>query len=204
MTYTKICSGCLAALQKKVSVNQNAFKFSTLLICPNRCCEPHCTVSHYSPRPIAGEEKITACASHPHHTARDGSITHKVFDRAFTQGLSATRINLPGQSLDNVLKFCTVIDEKKVSRQPDLLSVGIITLKAHEVREIKFRDDQEYAFQVYDTASAGNRAHADIVGSKYFGELAELPKERQSVRTWAQRQLARKMVFTPKSPVPSL
>jgi hypothetical protein len=73
-------------------------------------------------------------------------ITHKVFDRAFTQGLSATRISLPGRSLEDVLRFCTVVDESKVKCQPELLSVGVITLVANDVRQIKFRDDQQYAF----------------------------------------------------------
>jgi len=201
MTYTKICSGCISALRKQVSVRDNALKFHALLECPNHCSDPNCTVSAFSPHPVKGEEQITACASHPHHTARDGTVTHKVFDRAFTQGLSATRINLPGKSLQDVLRFCTVVDEGKHDKQPELFSVGVVTLKANDVREIKFRDDQELAFRVYDTAGASNPAHADIVGSKYFGELRALPKQVQSVRTWAQQQLARKMLPTLNKPI---
>lgn len=94
-----------------------------------------------------------------------------------------------------------MVDEGKQDKQPELLSVGVVTLKANDVREIKFRDDQELAFRVYDTAGASNPAHADIVGSKYFGELRALPKQVQSVRTWAQQQLARKMLPTLNKPV---
>jgi hypothetical protein len=193
MTYTKICKDCIAALNKKVNVRDNASKFQVLLVCPNHCCDPNCSVSEYSPYPVNGDEQITACASHPHHTARNGSITHKVFDRAFTQGLSATRISLPGRSLEDVLRFCTVVDENKVKRQPELRPVGVITLVANDVRQIRFRDDQQYAFQVYDTAGSKDPAHADIMASKFFGELGALPKESQSARTWAQLQLVRKM-----------
>ncbi|MFJ7282511.1 hypothetical protein [Pseudomonas sp. NPDC099000] len=201
MTYTKICNSCIDALSKRVNVRDNASKFQALLACPNHCCDPSCTVSEHSPHPVTGDEQITACASHPHHTARNGSITHKVFDRAFTQGLSATRINLPGKSLQDVLRFCTVIDESKMTRQPELLSVGVVTLVAKDVRQVKFRDDQQYAFRVYDTAGRDNPAHADIVASKFFGELSLLPKELQSVRTWAQLQLVRKMSPTLGTPV---
>nr|WP_314492531.1 hypothetical protein [uncultured Pseudomonas sp.] len=178
-----------------------AERVSALLVCENNCSCPSFSVSEHSPRPVQQSEQIAACASHPHHTAQNGSVSHKVFDRAFTQGLSVTRLELAKKGINGVLMFCNTIDVRKSVKKPGLISLGAVSMITQDVRGILFRNCNTPAFRVYDTAGVAEMcAHADIVGSKYFGKLESLPKTEQSVRNWAQRQLAMKMEFVPQDP----
>ena len=200
MTNAKICSECLKAFEKRGRVDQFAERTSAILNCSNNCSCASRSVSVYSPFPIACSEDVAACASHPHHSAINGTVSHKVFDRAFTQGLSVTRLVLADEGIEQVLLLCSGIDQRKRHREPDLYSLGAVSLKAEDVRNIKFRGCESAAFRVYDTAAQNNVAHADIVGSKYFGKLADLPKPAQSIRSWAQLQLSKKMLFLQREP----
>jgi len=129
-------------------------------------------------------------------------MTHKVFDRAFTQGLSVTRLHLA--KMEDVLALCMKIDQNKHDRNPqrnaELRSMGTISLTAQVVREVKFPGCNSLAFRVYDTALEKNTAHADIVGSKYFGELNALPKLMQTFRNHAQMALMNKVEFVSADP----
>lgn len=176
-------------------VNKFAERVSVLLTCAHGCSLPDRTVSKDSPRPVDDGEDIAACVSHPHHAAPDGTITHKVFDRAFTQGLSVTRLGI--QKLEEVLAFCAKIDTDKKARNPEthseLRSLGTVTLKVHQVRDVKFPDCQSLAFRVYDTARPKDKAHADIVGTKHFGEFEKLDKKVEPLRKYVQFVLAKRM-----------
>ncbi|AYG47259.1 hypothetical protein DV532_24380 [Pseudomonas sp. Leaf58] len=128
-------------------------------------------------------------------------MTHKVFDRAFTQGLSVTRLEYAKAGISGVLSFCNLIDVRKKPKQPAIESVGAMTMFAQDVRSILFQKCNTPAFRVYDTAGPEAMvAHADIVGSKYFGLLENLPKRDQPVRNFAQLQLTRKTEFVPQKP----
>ena len=181
-------------------VDKFAERVSVLLTCAHDCSLPNRTVSQDSPRPVDDGEDIAACVSHPNHSTPDGTLTHKVFDRAFTQGLSVTRLGI--QRLEEVLAFCAKIDANKKAKNPEknaeLRSLGTVTLKAHQVRDVKFPDCQSLAFRVYDTARPKDRAHADIVGTKYFGESEVLDKKLQPLRNHVQYVLAKRM-----NPLPS-
>ncbi|MCK9747113.1 hypothetical protein LT699_10960 [Pseudomonas syringae pv. syringae] len=152
-------------------------------------------MSEDSPHPVYGDEDIAACASHPYHSTQDGTITHKVFDRAFTQGLSVTRLGI--QRLEEVLAFCAKIDTKKKAKNPDrhseLRSLGTLILKAQQVRDVKFPICHSFAFRVYDTARPADRAHADIVGTKYFGNSENLDKKVEPLRNHVQLLLTKRM-----------
>lgn len=202
MTYIKICDDCLAAKNGPGAPAQFAQRMSVLLTCEHGCSMPDRTVSRYSPSPVDDNEIVAACASHPHHSAEDGTVTHKVFDRAFTQGLSVTRLHV--KKMEEVMALCMKIDVDKREKNPEanakLHSMGAVTLTAQKVREIKFPDCNSFAFRVYDTGLKKNRAHADIIGSKHFGEFEELPKNIQPLRNHVQLLLARTIDFVPSKP----
>lgn len=204
MTSTKICGDCRKTFERGAgSVDKFAERVSALLVCSHNCSCPTLSVSAFSPRPVQNSEQVAACASHPYHSAINGSVTHKVFDRAFTQGLSVTRLELAKEGIGGVLNFCNNIDVRKSTKNPEIYSLGAVTMSAQDVRGILFRKCNTPAFRLYDTSVDADRmiAHADIVGTKYFGRLEALPKAEQSIRHWAQLQLSRKTTFVPQKAV---
>ncbi|PKI19651.1 hypothetical protein CXB65_21595 [Pseudomonas monteilii] len=122
-----------------------------------------------------------------------------MFDRAFTQGLSVTRLGI--QRLEDVLALCAGIDATKKARNPkkhpELRSLGAVTLKVNQVRDVLFPGCKSLAFRVYDTARPKDTAHADIVGTKYFGDSDNLDKKVEPLRNHVQYVLAKRMNLVP-------
>ncbi|WP_141232959.1 hypothetical protein [Pseudomonas sp. Irchel 3A7] len=170
-------------------MDQLAKHLSAVLSCTNNCTCEHVSISRFSPSPVQNEENIAACASHPHHSDKAGNVTHKVFDRAFTQGLSVTRLAVAEGGMAQVISTCVAIDAKKKGKT----FMGVVTLTVDDVRNIIFKGCNSRAFNVYDTAYQSNPAHADVVGSKYFGNTDELPKLEQLARNRVQKELLGKI-----------
>lgn len=187
-----ICGDCLSAFVRPKTVATFAEQVSAVLRCVSQCnCEAH-TVSEHSPCPIDSEEEVAACVSHPNHFV-NGRLTHKVLDRAFTQGLSVTRLLYKDNAVQSTLALCGWIDSRKKNCQTG----GVVTFKAGDARSITFRPGNARAFTVYDTASDADSAHGDVMATAHFGIFKDLDPGLQEVRLVAQVNLFAKMVHTP-------
>ncbi|MGF6167683.1 hypothetical protein M2426_001271 [Pseudomonas moraviensis] len=185
MNKDNICNDCLDAFSVNDPVYEKAFRMNARLSCEAGCSCEQQSVSKYSPYPVEGSEEIAACVTHPHHTGNSGELTPKVLDRAFTQGLSVTRMAIEQAGMPGVVNFCRKIDKRK---EPEAYSVGVITFLTSDVRDTLFHD-KERAFSVFDTALRIAPEHADIVGRRYHGSTKGLSAQDKKDRNWAKQQL---------------
>lgn len=194
MNATEICNNCQAAFIPPKSVSGYAEQVSTSLLgCHQQCnCETQ-SVSSFSPCPVDNSEEIAACATHEYHYDNKSNIlTHKVSDRAFTQGLSVTRMKYKDDPITCTLTFCEKIDSRK-----KLKSAGLVVFQASTARSIKFAHDDSRAFMVYDTALSKDHAHGDVMASALFRDLT---LEQQLARAEAQTELLKGMRHIPEQP----
>lgn len=194
MSAIQICKNCQTAFIPPKQISGYAEQVSTgLLSCHEQCNCETLSVSAFSPCPVDNSEEMAACATHDHHyDNKSKQLTHKVSDRAFTQGLSVTRMKYKDDPITCTLAFCEKVDSRK-----KLESAGIVVFQASAARNIRFNHDNSQAFMVYDTALAKDHAHGDVMASALFRDLT---LEQQLVRTEAQTELLKGMRHIPEQP----
>ncbi|NUT76838.1 hypothetical protein HNO86_17500 [Pseudomonas sp. C1C7] len=107
-------------------------------------------------------------------------------ENAFTQGLSVTRMGFSENDLDAVMAKCKQWTLKPKKGETPL---GVAMFKAASARSVQHEGQR--AFFVFDTAIKQNRAHGDVVATKFFGDFARLSQIDRLSRTVMQVLLTR-------------
>lgn len=178
-----ICGNCTALFTANQSPQQAA-KLAVVMQCPNECWSEQLSVSAHSPGVVANDEELVGCICHPNHT-QNGNLHYKFFDAAFAHGMSVTRKSYRPDWADSVEEFCdSVVCNTERGREYHALG----SFHTGSVREVLY-DNCERAFYVFDTATAKNIAHADVVSFRYPGKSTDLSVGDRQKRMIAQMQL---------------
>jgi hypothetical protein len=159
------------------------------LPCESKCnCETLRT-TEFSPAPISGAEVIVSGTCLPQHwDEKAQSLTHMAAENAFTQGLSVTRMDVTKDDIKAVMAKCKRWTLKPKKGETPL---GVALFTAAAARTVLHEGKRAYF--VFDTAGEHNKAHGDVVATKYFGDFARLSPNDRLSRTVMQMLLTREM-----------
>ncbi|MCY1358955.1 hypothetical protein D9M69_455050 [compost metagenome] len=190
-----ICCSCKALFDAAHAQGQKlALSLLPVLACEDCDAEARRTCEH-SPCIVDGAELLAVCTCHPNHLLEDGSLSADIVNAAYLHGMSVTRLAHETGGEAAVQLFCAEIFPAMRSGKPaKKAAVGIATFSAGDARAICYKDGSK-SYRVYDTARENLVAHADVIASKYFGHIEDLPADEQSDRRAAQWALVEKMAL---------
>ncbi|WP_148304173.1 MULTISPECIES: hypothetical protein [Pseudomonadaceae] len=187
MKTAKICDSCKTVLRSRDPINEFAKRIATLAFCGSDCGNETQSASDFSPGVVESDEELASCVCHPNHTDKDGEVVYKASDFAFTHGMSVTRLSHKDGGLESVISFC-----RDTFCKPGRDYRGTYVFKASAPRGVFWRDGTR-AFMVLDTAGKSLIAHADVIATRYHGDLARLASTEKLDRLKAQISFFRKM-----------
>lgn len=114
-------------------------------------------------------------------------MVYKASDFAFTHGMSVTRLSHKDGGLESVIRFC-----RDTFCKPGRDYRGTYVFKASAPREILWNDGSR-AFIVLDTAAKSLIAHADVIATRYHGDMTRLANAEKLDRMKAQIRFFKNM-----------
>lgn len=140
---------------------------------PNCHCESE-SVSDYSPFPVRDDEILVRKIFNQSHIDTDGRPNPLYVQGSLRSGISVDRL--------------FYLDEEKLteyqSENKNSSSLLFTSVRCEDLRQAECEDGQRL-FAVYDTATADNRAHAEICRNVYFAPGT--PDRRDKNRRVAKR-----------------
>lgn len=130
-----------------------------------RDCES-VSVSKYSEGPVLDEEFVATCRLNPtHYDSETGRLTHKLVSKAFGSGLSVSRLKYAEDH--EVEALCERIAAGRNKPRKPVNSSGWLKAEAGQIRALM--DDEGLLYHVFDTGREDDKAHADIIARRHFG-----------------------------------
>lgn len=148
---------------------------------PECACE-HESVSEHSPGPVADSEILVRTLFREQHVGQDGHLKPLYFrPEPATRGFSVDRVLLVGS------------DPLKSSKRADARYNGYLKFIATYSKDVRvLLEGGKRLFCVYDSATATNKAHADICQNVHIKPGAPNRKRRMMEIAWQLRSAFRR------------
>lgn len=188
-----VCESCQQVFSYRGTASNYAKHLIDNLPCEDKCnCETLRTTA-LSPAPVeAGEVIVSGTCLPQHWDVKAQRLSHMAVENAFTQGLSVTRMSYSKEGMDAVMAKCKQWTLKPKKGETPL---GVAVFTAASARSVQHKGERAYF--VFDTAIKQNRAHGDVVATKFFGDFGQLSQIDRVSRTVMQVLLTREMKHIP-------